>query len=106
MCKAWELWNRDAAFELMDPLISDSCDQHQFVKCVHLGLLCVEDNALDRPTMFDFISMLGNDTAVLPLPKKPTFYRGSRAHQSEPQEIISSQEISASGLSISKMEGR
>ncbi|KAK1368288.1 G-type lectin S-receptor-like serine/threonine-protein kinase [Heracleum sosnowskyi] len=50
---AWEFWNRDSALELMDPLISDSCIEHQFLRCVHIGLLCVEDRALDRPTMFD-----------------------------------------------------
>ncbi|KAK1375042.1 Receptor-like serine/threonine-protein kinase [Heracleum sosnowskyi] len=29
---AWELWNSDAAFELMDPSLADSCIQHQFMR--------------------------------------------------------------------------
>ncbi|KAK1368289.1 Receptor-like serine/threonine-protein kinase [Heracleum sosnowskyi] len=98
---ARELWNRDAAFELIDPSISDSCNQQQFIRCVHLGLLCVEDNAVDRPTMVDVISMLGNDSAVLPFPKRAGFYSGSRARETKLSEIIS-----VNGLSISAMEAR
>lgn len=100
------MWNRDAAFELIDPSISDSCNQQQFLRCVRLGLLCVEDNALDRPTMVDVISMLGNDNAVLPFPKRPGFYSGIRARENELQETNLSEKISVNGLSISAMEAR
>ncbi|KAL1834368.1 hypothetical protein ACET3Z_004019 [Daucus carota] len=103
---AWELWNRDAAFELMDPSISDSCLQNQFLRCVHIGLLCVEDDALDRPTMDNVTSMLANDTAVLPNPRRPAFYIESRAHETKSQETKSSQNISVNGLSASLMEAR
>ena len=106
MGKAWELWNRDAAFELMDPSISDSCLQNQFLRCVHIGLLCVEDDALDRPTMDNVTSMLANDTAVLPNPRRPAFYIESRAHETKSQETKSSQNISVNGLSASLMEAR
>jgi len=37
-----------------------------------VGLLCVEDNAVDRPIMSDVISMLTSE-AQLPLPKQPAF---------------------------------
>ena len=37
-----------------------------------MGLLCVEDNAVDRPIMSDVISMLTSE-AQLPLPKQPAF---------------------------------
>ncbi|KAK1368293.1 hypothetical protein POM88_034385 [Heracleum sosnowskyi] len=103
---AWELWNKDAAFELIDPSIRDSCIRHQFLRCVHLGLLCVEDSAHDRPTMVDVISMLGNDTVILPFPKRPAFYVGSRARENESQETKPSENISVNGLSISAMEAR
>jgi len=37
-----------------------------------VGLLCVEDNAVDRPIMSDVISMLTSE-AQLTLPKQPAF---------------------------------
>ncbi|KAL0009242.1 hypothetical protein SO802_010744 [Lithocarpus litseifolius] len=69
---AWELWNEGAALELMDPALDDSY-MDQMLRCVHVGLLCVEDSAIDRPAMSDVLAMLTNDNLSLPSPKKPAF---------------------------------
>nr|GMD07966.1 G-type lectin S-receptor-like serine/threonine-protein kinase At1g67520 [Ipomoea batatas] len=39
----------------------------------YVGLLCVQDSATDRPTMTDVVSMLGNESTILPIPKQPGF---------------------------------
>ncbi|XP_062012058.1 G-type lectin S-receptor-like serine/threonine-protein kinase CES101 isoform X3 [Rosa rugosa] len=69
----WELWKKDAALELMDPTLANSCDEDQLLRCIHVGLLCVEENATDRPNMSDLISMLTNESVPLPKPTKPAF---------------------------------
>ncbi|XP_024157385.1 G-type lectin S-receptor-like serine/threonine-protein kinase CES101 isoform X1 [Rosa chinensis] len=69
----WELWKKDAALELMDPTLGNSCDEDQLLRCMHVGLLCVEENATDRPNMSDLISMLTNESVPLPKPTKPAF---------------------------------
>lgn len=103
----WELWNRNAAFELMDPSLADSCIQHQFLRCVHIGLLCVENCPSDRPTMDDVISMLANDvSADLPFPKRPANYYGSMSSAHDRKHNDSSQNISANGITITAMEAR
>ncbi|CAB4277026.1 unnamed protein product [Prunus armeniaca] len=71
---AWELWKENAGLELMDPTLSDSCIGNQLLRCIHVGLLCVEENAADRPTMSDVISMLTNESMQLPKPTKPAYY--------------------------------
>ena len=43
-------------------------------RCIHVGLLCVEQYANDRPTMSDVISMLTNKSEIVSLPKRPAFY--------------------------------
>ncbi|KAJ7946234.1 Cysteine-rich receptor-like kinase [Quillaja saponaria] len=48
---AWQLWNEEKRLELMDPLLTDSCCLDEFMKCMHIGLLCVQENSYDRPTM-------------------------------------------------------
>ena len=58
--------------DLMDPALDDSY-MDQMLRCVHVGLLCVEDSAIDRPAMSDVIAMLTNDNLSLPSPKKPAF---------------------------------
>ncbi|KAJ6967047.1 hypothetical protein NC652_004565 [Populus alba x Populus x berolinensis] len=69
---AWELWKAGSPFELVDPILRESCSKDQILRCIHVGLLCVEDNAVDRPIMSDVISMLTSE-AQLPLPKQPAF---------------------------------
>ncbi|KAB5521780.1 hypothetical protein DKX38_026099 [Salix brachista] len=69
---AWELWKEGNQFELVDPALRDSCSEDQVLRCIHVGLLCVEDNVIDRPTMSDVLSMLTSD-AQLPLLKQPAF---------------------------------
>ena len=56
----------------MDPTLDDSY-MDQMLRCVHVGLLCVEDSAIDRPAMSDVLAMLTNDNLSLPSPKKPVF---------------------------------
>ena len=79
MFQAWELWQADAALDLMDLALDDSCIKGQMLRCIHVGLLCVEDSAIDQPTMSDVISMLTNDNLSLPSPKKLAFSLARKA---------------------------
>jgi hypothetical protein len=81
--QAWELWNEDVALELIDPALDDSSIKDEMLRCIHIGLLCVEDSAIDRPTMSDVIAMLTNDNLSLPSPKKPAFSFARQAHISD-----------------------
>ncbi|MBA0778464.1 hypothetical protein Gotri_006324 [Gossypium trilobum] len=102
---AWELWKHGGALELMDPTLSDSCfKQYQVLRCITLGLLCVEDNPLDRPTMSDVISVL-NGEMQLALPKQPAFSTGRRIVETniEKKEV---EIYSLNGLTMSTMDAR
>ncbi|XP_050371454.1 G-type lectin S-receptor-like serine/threonine-protein kinase At1g67520 isoform X2 [Argentina anserina] len=70
---AWALWKEGAGLGLMDPTLGDSCDKDKFLRCIHVGLLCVEENAAHRPMMLDSISMMTNESMSLPVPTKPAF---------------------------------
>jgi len=60
----------------MDPLIANSYVPSEVLKCIHIGLLCVQDNAADRPTMSGVVHMLGSDNVTLPSPICPSFSVG------------------------------
>ncbi|XP_050103592.1 G-type lectin S-receptor-like serine/threonine-protein kinase CES101 [Malus sylvestris] len=85
----WELWKEGAGIELMDPTLTDSCIRDQFLRCIHVGLLCVEQNAGDRPTISSVISMLTNESVALPMPTKPAFFteRNHVAGGKEPEDM-------------------
>ncbi|PON51255.1 S-receptor-like serine/threonine-protein kinase [Trema orientale] len=71
---AWLLWNEGKALELMDPSLADSCIEYQVLRCIHVGLLCVQKFSEDRPTMNSVLLMLSNEGAKLPQPKQPGFF--------------------------------
>ena len=59
---------------MVDPSLNDSFSEDEVVRCVHAGLLCVEENADDRPSISNVVSMLTNKTKVTTVPKKPAYY--------------------------------
>ncbi|GMN64563.1 hypothetical protein TIFTF001_033631 [Ficus carica] len=71
---AWLLWNEDKALELMDSCLKGSCVESQVLRCIQVGLLCVQMFPNDRPTMSSVVFMLENEEAILPQPKQPGFF--------------------------------
>ena len=43
------------------------------LRCIHIGLLCVQEFARDRPTMATVTSMLNSEIVDLPPPKEPAY---------------------------------
>lgn len=78
---AWELWKEGDALELKDQSLGDGSPANQILRAIQVGLLCVQENAVDRPTMQEVISMLGNESIVLPSPKKPAYVTGRNNDQ-------------------------
>ena len=81
--------------DLVDSALHEVCNADQFVKCVNVGLLCVEEDPNDRPTMSNVVVMLVSEAAAVPTPKQPAFvpWRGHpiRASSSSSQlELTSS----------------
>lgn len=103
--QAWDLWLEGKGLKLVDLTIRDSCVEYQVLRCIHVSLLCVDDGAIDRPTMSYMLFMLTNENTQLPLPKRPAFSIGKREIQANtPNNEL---EIHAvNGLSISDIDAR
>ncbi|KAL1532237.1 G-type lectin S-receptor-like serine/threonine-protein kinase [Salvia divinorum] len=101
---AWELWRRDDPLQLMDPTLRESCVLEQLQKCIHIGLLCVENHAVDRPTIEDVLSMLKNETATLPMPKNPSFITRNSVFQEV--DKATPQQSSENQVTLSQIQGR
>lgn len=59
--------------DLVDEAIGHSFSMTEILKCINIGLLCVEERPEDRPTISSILLMLSNDSAQLPQPKQPAF---------------------------------
>ncbi|KAF8034836.1 hypothetical protein BT93_C0994 [Corymbia citriodora subsp. variegata] len=68
---AWQLWSECHALDLMDETIAVS-PPLEVIRCIHVGLLCVQDHAMERPNMSAVVLMLSGESD-LHQPRQPTF---------------------------------
>ncbi|KAG6755863.1 hypothetical protein POTOM_039271 [Populus tomentosa] len=85
--QAWKLWSNGRGLELMDPMLEKSSVATEVLRCIHIGLLCVQEDPADRPTMSSVLHMLASDAITLPIPKQPGFSIGGFEGQSSNQEV-------------------
>lgn len=72
--KAWWLWNEGKSMELVDPSISSDISVDEALRCIKVGLLCVQEKPEARPTMSSVVLMLSNQTdASFYEPQKPGY---------------------------------
>ncbi|XP_007021210.2 PREDICTED: G-type lectin S-receptor-like serine/threonine-protein kinase At4g27290 [Theobroma cacao] len=70
---AWRLWMNERPLDLIDEFLLNNCAVSEVLRCIHVGLLCVQQLPEDRPNMASVVLMLGSDNS-LPQPKQPGFY--------------------------------
>ncbi|CAH8266246.1 unnamed protein product [Arabidopsis lyrata] len=73
----WTKWNDGNWEETIEQAIqeSSSFQKHQVRRCLEVGLLCVQQDAEDRPQMLSVVMMLLNEATDIPRPKLPGFYK-------------------------------
>ncbi|RLN39842.1 Cysteine-rich receptor-like protein kinase 10 [Panicum miliaceum] len=72
---AWQLWAEERWTELVDASLFPKSHSADMMRCINIALLCVQENADDRPTMADVVSMLSSETTtILAEPKRPAYF--------------------------------
>uniref|UniRef100_A0A7N0TNC2 Uncharacterized protein n=1 Tax=Kalanchoe fedtschenkoi TaxID=63787 RepID=A0A7N0TNC2_KALFE len=69
MESAWECWSSGKVADIIDPMIK-SGPMNEITRCLHIGLLCVQESPPARPTMASVILMLSDLSLPLPAPVK------------------------------------
>ncbi|KAK4255696.1 hypothetical protein QN277_008661 [Acacia crassicarpa] len=69
---AWKLWNEGVPLKLANEHLERTYIESEVLRCIHIGLLCLQYHADDRPDMTSVVIML-NSEGVLPEPKEPGF---------------------------------
>jgi hypothetical protein len=109
----WDHWVRGTALEVVDPSLD--CQgpetESEVVKCIHLGLLCVQENPADRPTMLDVLVMLHSQSSSFASPSKPAFAYayGEMTMSSDERGNVPSAAAAAfslNGMSVSEFQPR
>ena len=74
--QAWKQWRDGTTSNFVDPTLrTDSATQ--IMKCIHIGLLCVQENIDKRPTMASIVLMLDSESMSLSVPSQPAFLMDS-----------------------------
>ncbi|GKV50499.1 hypothetical protein SLEP1_g57202 [Rubroshorea leprosula] len=103
---AWKLWNEDNVLAMVDKLVCDPCHRREILRCIHVGLLCVQEMAKDRPTMSTVISMLNSEIVDLPSPKQPAFILKQIMTNVEFSYQHGQQRCSINNVTITNVQGR
>ncbi|CAF2130881.1 BnaA03g45870D [Brassica napus] len=77
----WRLWSNGSPLELMDPSFRDNYLTNEIIRCIHIALLCVQEDVEDRPTMSAIVQMLTTSSIALAAPRPPGFFFRSRHEQ-------------------------
>ncbi|KAI3786334.1 hypothetical protein L1987_39937 [Smallanthus sonchifolius] len=99
---AWTLYNEGRSMELIDASLSESFNPPEVLRSIQLGLLCVQQNARDRPNMSSVVLMLSSEGA-LQQPKQPAFFMDT---ESPIADSPSGTHGSINGLTITEIDAR
>ncbi|PON35167.1 hypothetical protein PanWU01x14_338490 [Parasponia andersonii] len=73
---------------------------------MQIALLCVQENAKDRPFMLEVSSMLKNENAEMAIPKWPAFASRNEYHDQGPEATSRPDTSSVNDATISEVVAR
>nr|POE60713.1 cysteine-rich receptor-like protein kinase 29 [Quercus suber] len=76
LSNVWKNWRKGTASHIIDPTLKDS-PISEIMRCIHIGLLSVQESITDRPTMAMIVLMLNSYSMTLPVPSQPAFFMHS-----------------------------
>jgi len=85
--------------QLLDGYPADEPGRQDMLRCIHVGLLCIQEDPQLRPSMASVLQMLKHRIVTMSAPTKPAFVipgPGERARATAPEPSIN--EASASDL--------
>ncbi|KAK2632918.1 hypothetical protein EUGRSUZ_L00893 [Eucalyptus grandis] len=83
----WEHWTIGALGQIVDLTLSESYSANEVIRCIHIGLLCVQNNDEARPAIDIVLLMLSSaDPVYLPAPEQPAFFFPSMKHNQPSQD--------------------
>ncbi|GMI72902.1 cysteine-rich RLK (RECEPTOR-like protein kinase) 29 [Hibiscus trionum] len=108
---AWKSWKEGTALNLVDPTLADG-SRTEIMRCIHIALLCVQENIAARPTMASIALMLNSFSTTLEVPSQPAFFMQSNVESDKSLSFVSTSNksellpLSHNEVSISELSPR
>lgn len=100
--QAWQLWKDGLWLQLVDESLDAEYRTLGIMRCINIALLCVQENASDRPTMSDVVAMLSSKAMTLSEPKHPA-YLYVRVREEAASVVVP---CSVNDVTVSALDGR
>ncbi|BAU02438.1 hypothetical protein VIGAN_11196900 [Vigna angularis var. angularis] len=74
----WKQWRAQTPLRTLNSNIRENYAEIEVIKCIQIGLLCVQESPDVRPTMVTIVSYLDGHFSELPTPQRPAFFLHER----------------------------
>ena len=71
--QVWKQWSRGSVQPLVEGCPDEGRRPQEMLRCIHIGLLCVQEDPHLRPSMASVVVMLNSRSITLPAPAAPAF---------------------------------
>ncbi|XP_058772148.1 G-type lectin S-receptor-like serine/threonine-protein kinase At4g27290 isoform X1 [Vicia villosa] len=102
---AWKLWKEDSIQSLIDDNLKDTCILHEALRCIQIGLLCLQHHPDNRPNMTSVVVMLSSNN-ILPEPHEPGYLLQNITSEGEPSSTERQSSSSINNVTISLLNAR
>ncbi|XP_075495854.1 receptor-like serine/threonine-protein kinase SD1-7 isoform X3 [Primulina tabacum] len=103
---AWGLYKEGRALELIDSDSGKLYSASEAMRCIQVGLLCVQEHAEDRPNMSTVVLMLNSESASMPQPKNPGFCLGRRPVETDSSSSKQYESCTVNQVTVTMVDGR
>ncbi|KAF3451608.1 hypothetical protein FNV43_RR07703 [Rhamnella rubrinervis] len=103
---AWKLWNEGKGLELVDSSVGDSYSVSEALRCIQVGLLCVQEHAEDRPNMSSVVLMLSSESATMQQPKNPGFCLGRNPAETDSSSSKQEESCTVNQVTVTTLDAR
>ncbi|XP_058224733.1 cysteine-rich receptor-like protein kinase 44 isoform X2 [Rhododendron vialii] len=102
---AWKSWREGTYSNVIDPTLRvNSGSMPEMIRCIHIGLLCVQESVAKRPAMAEVVLLLNSSSISLEVPSEPGFFLHSGSSNAElPLLQEHRSEFAVSGHSINEV---
>ncbi|KAL3643348.1 hypothetical protein CASFOL_014163 [Castilleja foliolosa] len=102
---AWKLYREGKGLELMSTSVDELYSESEVMRCVQVGLLCVQEHAEDRPNMSTVVLMLSSDCVSMPEPMHPGYCMGRRPAE-ESSSSRQDETCTVNEVTVTVLDGR
>ncbi|XP_061983759.1 receptor-like serine/threonine-protein kinase SD1-8 [Populus nigra] len=102
----WRQWKDGKGLEVLDKSVGNSYSPCEVLRCIQVGLLCVQEKAEDRPTMSSAMLMLSSETATMPQPRTPGYCLGRSPFETDSSSSKQDESFSVNHVTVTVLDAR